>query len=179
MPPPIVFGHILQQNMNIPVCETRMVVLHQVQRLYHPKENWISECDIREHWTHLSSNCMTSGREKFGDTCCFEASLCKTEGSSQSSTPCTTEVKINSSWYANAEKITHTTTASYSCSMRGYFPNPKDCTLGEWKTKDQDECDGQPGLPGPWLDSLRQLWRQKQKNEKSVVHEKLPSIKLC
>jgi len=37
---------------------------------------------------------MTSGGEKFGDTGRLEAGLCETEGSSQASTPRTTEVEI-------------------------------------------------------------------------------------
>ena len=80
--------------------------------------------------THLCSDGVTPSGEEFRDTCRVEASLCQAECCPQtgtSSTPERTHGEVSATPHdaAGREGGTHTTMASYSCSMSGYLPN--DC----------------------------------------------------
>lgn len=81
--------------------------------------------------TNLGSNSMTSGREKFSDTCGLEPGLSETECGSQASTTGTSETDVSERAKCDREASTHTTTASYSCSMRGYLPDDHDFKISE------------------------------------------------
>jgi hypothetical protein len=78
--------------------------------------------------TYLRSNSMTSRGEKLGDTRRAETSLCKSKGSSQTSSSCTTfwnGGQLKEENYTRDK--TYTTIASYSWSINGYFPEAQDC----------------------------------------------------
>lgn len=71
---------------------------------------------------------MTARREQFGDTCSVETSFCKTKcGSETSTSGPTTSYSDSETWRQSTGFLvqdTYTTTASYSCSIRGYLPHP-------------------------------------------------------
>jgi len=75
---------------------------------------------------------MTSSGEQLGDACRVEASLCQTEGSSKTSTPSTAVKHVSRSIWSHGSRVheTHTTIASYSCSIKGYLPLSQDYVIG-------------------------------------------------
>jgi hypothetical protein len=80
------------------------------------------------HMAHLGSHSVTPCGEQLGDTCRVETSLGQTKGSTKTSTS-STAVKARQSKYSrygSGIHETHTTMASYSCSMKGYLPLSQD-----------------------------------------------------
>jgi len=77
---------------------------------------------------HLGSHSMTSSGEQLSDTCRVETSLSQTEGSSKACTSSTAVKRVSRSVWRYGSRVhkTHTTIASYSCSIKGYLPLSQD-----------------------------------------------------
>jgi len=78
--------------------------------------------------TTLSSDGVTPGGEKFRDTGSLETGFSKTESCSETGTSSAAESVIEYEKQVSSDD-TYTTIASYSCSMRGYFPEDQDYNI--------------------------------------------------
>lgn len=112
---------------------------------------------------YLGGDGMTSGREEFGDTGRLEPGFSETKGGPQAGTACTTGSGVSGDGWKT--ESAHTTTASYSCSMRGYLPDDHE----DWGTGETGADQASTGVPELlrgllWRDlglgeNARGLWR--------------------
>lgn len=71
---------------------------------------------------------MATCGEQLGNTGCVETGLGQTKGSAETGTPSTAVKRVsgNIRGYGSRVHKTHTTMASYSCSIKGYLPLSQD-----------------------------------------------------
>jgi hypothetical protein len=77
---------------------------------------------LRVRAAYLCGDSVASCREELGDASRLETTLGETESGAETGTSGTTVVYVSESNDDIGNQYTHTTIASYSCSMSGYLP---------------------------------------------------------